>query len=71
MSTNELNYPKVIYLRHVFVIGLLIILGISVTTGFAWLQTDRVIAPPAFRVIEAYWKFFICRCPEFPGLFRY
>ena len=71
MSTNDLPYQKVVHSRRMLVIGLAVILGIAVTTGFAWLQTDRVIAAPAFRVIEAYWKFFICRCPEFPGLFGY
>ena len=71
MSTNDLPYQKVVHSRRMLVIGLAVILGIAVTTGFAWLQTNHVILPPAFRVIEAYWKFFICRCTEFPGLFRY
>lgn len=41
MSTNEIPYKKVFHNRRAIGIGLLIILGIAVTTGFVWLQTDH------------------------------
>ena len=67
MSTNEIPYKKVFHIRRAIVIGLLIILGIAVATGFIRLQTDHVIAPPGLRLVDAFWRFFICRCPVFPN----
>jgi hypothetical protein len=69
MSTNTSVPPKVIPIRRVLVTGLMIILGIAVTTGFVWMQTDHVIAPPGLRLLEGLWRLFICRCPVFPDLF--
>jgi len=63
MSTTTSTYHKVIQNRHVLVIGLIIILGIAVTTGFVWMQTDHVIASPGLRLIDELWILFICRCP--------
>jgi len=63
MSTNTSASPKVIPIRRVLVIGLMIILGIAVTTGFVWMQTDHVIAPPGLRLMDQLWTLFICRCP--------
>lgn len=69
MSINTSASPKGISNRRVLLIGLMILLGIAVTTGFVWIQTDHVIAPPGLRLIEGLWRFFICRCPVFPDLF--
>jgi hypothetical protein len=69
MSTNTSVSPKVFPIRRVLVTGLIIILGIAVTTGFVWIQTDHVIAPPGLRLMDGLWRFFICRCPVFPNLF--
>jgi len=71
MSTNTSVAPKIIPIRRVLVIGLIIILSIAVTTGFVWMQTDHVIAPPGLRLIDAYWRFFVCRCPVFPDLLSF
>ena len=63
MSTNTFIDTKVVRIRRMVVIGLLIILGIAVTTGFAWMQTDQVIAPPGLRIMDWLWRVFVCRCP--------
>jgi hypothetical protein len=63
MSTNISVSPKVIPIRRVLVIGLIIILALAVTTGFVWMQTDHVIAPPGLRLMDQLWTLFICQCP--------
>jgi hypothetical protein len=63
MSMNTATSPKVIPVRRVLVTGLTIILVIAVTTGFVWLQTDHVIAPPGLRMLSWLWSVFVCRCP--------
>ena len=63
MSTTTSTYHKVISNRHALVIGLIIVLAIAVTTGFVWIQTDHVIAPPGLRLMDELWTLFICRCP--------
>ena len=67
MSINTSASPKVIPIRRVLVTGLMILLAIVVTTGFVWIQTDHVIAPPGLRLIEGLWRFFICHCPLLGG----
>ena len=62
MSITTSTYHKVVRNCRVLLIGLLIILSIAVTTGFVWMQTDHVIAPPGLRLIDGLWRFFICRC---------
>lgn len=71
MSINTSAAPKGIPIRRLPVIGLMIILAIAVTTGFVWIQTDHVIAPPGLRLLDGLWRFFICRCPVFPDLFTF
>jgi len=63
MSINTSASPKVIPLRRMLVIGLFIILGIAVTIGFVWIQTDHIIAPLGLRLMDQLWTLFICRCP--------
>jgi hypothetical protein len=64
MSTNTTSASPIrIPIRRVLVLGLMILLGIAITTGFAWIQTDHVIAPPGLRLIEGLWRLFVCRCP--------
>jgi hypothetical protein len=63
MATNTFIDTKVIRIRRMIVIGLMIILGIAVTTGFVWMQTDQVIASPGLRLMDGLWRLFICRCP--------
>lgn len=67
MSINTSASPKVIPIRRILVIGLIIILGIAVTTGFVWMQTDHVIAPPGLRLMYGLWRLFVCRCPLIGG----
>jgi len=52
MSINTSSSSKVFPIRRVLVIGLIIILGIAITTGFVWMHTDHVIAPPGLRLID-------------------
>lgn len=68
MSTNLSAANKLIPSRRVLLTGLIVILGITATAAFVWMQTDHVIAPPGLRLMDAYWRFFICRCPVFPVL---
>ena len=63
MSTNTLTDTKVIRIRRMLVIGVMIILSIAVTTGFVWMQTDQVIAPPGLRLMDGLWRLLVCRCP--------
>ena len=63
MSTNIPTPQKVFPIQRVLVIGLMIILSLAVTTGFVWIQTDHVIAPPGLRLMDQLWTLFICRCP--------
>jgi hypothetical protein len=63
MSTTTSTYHKVIRNRRVLVAGLIILLSLIVITGFVWMQTDHVIAPPGLRIMNAFWTLFICRCP--------
>jgi hypothetical protein len=71
MSINASAAPKGIPIRRLLLTGLMIILATAVTTGFVWIQTDHVIAPPGLRLIEGLWRLFICRCPVFPDLFTF
>jgi hypothetical protein len=71
MSRNTSASPKAIPMRRVLLTGLINILGIALTTGVIWIQTDHVIAPPGLRLIDALWNFFICRCPVFPHLLSF
>jgi hypothetical protein len=57
------TFTKRILNRRKLAIGLIIILGVAVTTGFVWLQTDHVIAPPGLRIMSWLWSVFVCRCP--------
>ena len=63
MSANIHTYRNVVPSSRVLVIGLMIILGIAVTTGFVWMQSDQVIAPPGVRALDWLWRVFVCRCP--------
>jgi hypothetical protein len=63
MSVNIHAYLKTIPVSRAFVIGLILILGIAVTTSFVWIQTDHLIAPPGVRVLDWLWRAFACRCP--------
>ena len=56
-------HHKIIPASRALVIGFIVILAITVTTGFVWIQTDHVIAPPGLRMLDWLWRIFICRCP--------
>lgn len=62
MSAIIFNLSKGVRSGRTLVIWLTIILGIVVTSGFVWMQTDQVIAPPGLRLIDGLWRMFICRC---------
>jgi hypothetical protein len=59
MLTKTSTSLKVTLNRRVLVIGLLVILGVLVTTGFVWMQTDHVIAPPGLRIMDWLWRAFV------------
>jgi len=67
MSTITSSSPKSILSRRVLVTGLMIILSIAVLTGYVWIQTDHVIAPPGLRLMDGLWRLFICRCEILDG----
>jgi len=69
MSNTPSVSPKVFPTRRVLLTVLMIVLAVAATTGFVWMQTDHVIAPPGLRLMEGLWRLFICRCPVFPNLF--
>ena len=71
MSTTTAAVQKIAPSRRMLLTGLILILGLAVTTGFALMQTDHVIAPPGLRLMDTYWRFFICRCPVFPDLLNF
>jgi hypothetical protein len=62
MLTNRL-LSKVLPARRALVIRLIVIVAIAVTTGFIRMQTDQVIAPPGLRVLDWFWRVFVCQCP--------
>ena len=63
MSATTSISLKGIRSHRMLVIGLLVILGVAVTTGFVWIQTDHVITPPGLRIMSWLWSVFVCRCP--------
>jgi len=64
MSAIIFTLPKITPARRLLVIiSLLVILGISTTAGFVYMQMDQVIAPPSLRILDWLWKVFVCRCP--------
>lgn len=62
MSAQIHFYLKVVPASRGLVIGLIVILAIAATTGFVWMQSDPVIAPPGLRVLDRLWRVFVCRC---------
>jgi uncharacterized membrane protein YbjE (DUF340 family) len=59
MSTNTSADRKIILNRRMLAIGLIVILSAIVTTGFVWIQTDHVIAPPGLRIMDWLWRVFV------------
>lgn len=67
MSIHTSTSPKGFPIRRLLIAGLLVLLGIAVTTGFVWIQTDHTIAPPGLRLMDELWRLFVCRCPSIGG----
>lgn len=63
MSTITSTILKGRLNRRMLVTGMLIVLGVAVTTGFVWIQTDHSIAPPGLRIMSWLWSVFVCHCP--------
>ena len=61
MFTNRL-FLKVMPARRALVIRLIVIVAIAVTTGFIRIQTAQIIAPPGLKVLDWFWRVFVCRC---------
>jgi hypothetical protein len=59
MSTNSFALPKGFPTRRVLVAGLILLLGIALSTGFTVMQSDQRIAPPALRIVDGLWRLFI------------
>lgn len=38
------------------------ILILAISTGFVWMATDHVIAPPIVRTMDFLWRLLVCRC---------
>ena len=47
----EINFSN-----RMFVIGLFLLLIMLMTSGFAWMQMDHVIAPPGVRIMDGLWR---------------
>ncbi len=41
------------------IIGLMVL---AISTGFVWMATNQVIAPPITRILDLLWRLFVCRC---------
>ncbi len=41
------------------IIGLMVLV---ISTGFVWMATDQVIAPPITRTLDLLWRLLVCRC---------
>ena len=61
MFNNRL-FLKIMPANRALLSGLIVIVAIAVTTGFIRIQTDQVIAPPGLRVLDWFWRVFVCRC---------
>jgi hypothetical protein len=59
MSAIMSAYLRGVQSRRRLVIGLLVLLALAVTTGFVWMQTDHVIAPPGLRMMNWLWSVFV------------
>jgi hypothetical protein len=59
MSAKIRSSLKTHPMSRVLITALILILSCAVTAGFAWLQTDRVIAPPGLRLMDWLWRVFI------------
>jgi hypothetical protein len=63
MAAKIQTYHKAIPSDRVLAIGLIVVLAASIMTGFVWIQTDQVIAPPGLRVLDWLWRVLVCRYP--------
>jgi len=52
MSAKIHAYLKVMLVSRALVIGFIVILAVTVTTGFVMIQTDPVIVPPGLRFLD-------------------
>lgn len=41
------------------IMGILILV---ISTGFVWMATDQMIAPPIVRTMDLLWRLVVCRC---------
>ena len=62
ISKKIQTYLNVIPAGRALTIGLIAITTIAATTGFDWMQTDQIIAPPGLRVLDWLWRVFVCQC---------
>jgi|GEM_PF-4829807 hypothetical protein len=56
------THSNVVQARRLLLVGVIAILGIGVTAGFYWMQTNHVIAPPIMRFLNGAWRVFIYQC---------
>jgi hypothetical protein len=53
---------NIIQARRLLLVGVIAILGIAITTGFYWMQSDHVIAPPTIRFLDWAWRVYMYQC---------
>ncbi len=60
MKTQTLlkSMPAVSGLK-VKIVGIVVLV---ISTGFVWMATDQVIAPPITQALDLLWRLFVCRC---------
>ena len=56
MLTKPFAFREGFPTRRILVTGLILLLGIAVTTGSVWIQTDQCVAPPALRLMDELWR---------------
>jgi hypothetical protein len=56
MSTKIKTFLQVVPANRALVMGLIAILAATATTGFLWMQSDHVIAPPGLRLMNWLWR---------------
>jgi hypothetical protein len=59
MSAKIRPYFKFITVIRPYMIILILILACGLTSGFIWMRTAPVIAPPGLRLMDWFWRVFV------------
>ena len=56
------SFPNVVLSRRVLILGTIVFLSAALTAGYIWVMRDQSIAPPGLRVMNWFWRVFVCHC---------